>query len=167
MCDTDWKNNEEKMELPRMDLGELNESLRDEFFIDMEEQDEPIMVDVTEITPEMVNRMQKGTRSMNLNDFVFVEPETKSIKYKFNELEILDEVRKYIDGTYSEHYAKEKNIQTAELIMAKPERGVGFCVGNILKYADRFGTKDGYNRKDILKVIHYAVMLLSIDLNDR
>jgi len=163
MCDTDWKNNEEKMELPQMDLGELNESLRDEFFVDVEEQDEPITLDLPEITPETVNRIRKVTDSMGLNDFVFVEPQP--INYKFNEPAAIEEIKKYIDSTYSQHYAKKK-VQTAELIMSKPERGVGFCVGNILKYADRFGAKDGYNRKDILKVIHYSILLLSIDLSE-
>jgi hypothetical protein len=38
--------------------------------------------------------------------------------------------------------------------------GVGFCVGNIIKYAQRYGKKGGYNRKDLMKIIHYAIFLL-------
>jgi hypothetical protein len=38
--------------------------------------------------------------------------------------------------------------------------GEGFCIGNIMKYAQRFGKKDGKNRKDLLKVIHYGIMAL-------
>lgn len=41
-----------------------------------------------------------------------------------------------------------------------------FCIGNILKYAQRYGKKEGCNRKDLLKVIHYAIMALHVhDLN--
>jgi len=29
-----------------------------------------------------------------------------------------------------------------------------------LKYAQRYGKKDGYNRADILKILHYALMAL-------
>ena len=36
--------------------------------------------------------------------------------------------------------------------------GEGFCIGNILKYSQRYGKKDGKNRNDLLKVIHYGIM---------
>jgi len=38
--------------------------------------------------------------------------------------------------------------------------GEGFCIGNILKYSQRYGKKDGKNRNDLLKVIHYGIMAL-------
>jgi len=31
-----------------------------------------------------------------------------------------------------------------------------------LKYAQRYGRKDGYNRKDLQKVLHYAIMALHV-----
>ena len=45
--------------------------------------------------------------------------------------------------------------------------GEGFCIGNILKYAQRYGKKDGYNRADILKVLHYAIMALNVHDQER
>jgi len=38
--------------------------------------------------------------------------------------------------------------------------GIGFCAGDVLKYAARYGKKKGYNREDILKALHYALLLL-------
>ena len=38
--------------------------------------------------------------------------------------------------------------------------GDGFCIGNIIKYAQRFGKKEGRNEQDLYKVIHYALILL-------
>ena len=38
-----------------------------------------------------------------------------------------------------------------------------FCQANILKYGSRYGDKDGKNKKDLLKVIHYAMLLLHFD----
>jgi hypothetical protein len=36
-------------------------------------------------------------------------------------------------------------------------------MGNILKYAQRYGKKEGRNKDDLLKVIHYAIIQLSQD----
>ena len=87
--------------------------------------------------------------------------ETPVINYKFKEDQIWGEVKTYIDSTYFGHYAKGSNkVQTTELIAADPMRGLHFCLGNIMKYADRTGYKEGLNRKDLLKVAHYTVMAL-------
>ena len=81
--------------------------------------------------------------------------------YKFSENEILFDVQSYIDDTYSSHYAKEPK-QATELIIENG-LGDGFCIGNILKYAQRYGKKDGHNKNDLFKVIHYAIIQLSQD----
>lgn len=83
------------------------------------------------------------------------------IKYKYNEEKALQEIAEYINNTYGEHYAQNK-IQTTEFLIDSGH-GEGFCVGNIVKYSQRYGKKSGYNRKDILKIIHYAIMLLHIN----
>ena len=79
------------------------------------------------------------------------------IDYKFNEDDVLLIVKQYIDKTYKSHYATGK-IQATEFIFDS-EHGTGFCIGNIMKYAQRYGKKEGYNPADLLKVIHYAIML--------
>ena len=81
--------------------------------------------------------------------------------YKFKEDIILDDVKKYIDETYSSHYAKTQK-QATEIIIDQGH-GEGFCMGNILKYAQRYGKKEGKNKKDLMKVIHYAMIQLSQD----
>ena len=35
-----------------------------------------------------------------------------------------------------------------------------FCQANAIKYLARFGKKDGRNRKDLLKAVHYIVLLM-------
>jgi hypothetical protein len=82
----------------------------------------------------------------------------QEIKYKFNEPELVQELKAYIDGTYVEHYAQGR-IQTTEFIQSNGG-GIEFTRGNIIKYAQRYGKKDGRNRKDILKVLHYAIIML-------
>jgi len=89
----------------------------------------------------------------------------EEINYKFHEDRALHELKAYIDSTYDEHYSKSK-FQATEFIV-DGGHGVGFTIGNIMKYAQRYGKKNGYNRKDILKIIHYAIILLHIhDTNE-
>ena len=83
---------------------------------------------------------------------------TESIKYKYNEDWALEEVKAYIDNTYDQHYSQHK-FQTTEFIIDSGH-GVGFCIGNIMKYAQRYGKKGGCDRTDIMKIIHYAIFLL-------
>ena len=83
----------------------------------------------------------------------------KKIDYKYGEDEILKELQQYVDATYQEHYSQNK-FQATEFIMDSGH-GEGFCIGNIMKYAQRYGKKDGRNRKDLLKVIHYGIMALN------
>ena len=85
---------------------------------------------------------------------------------KYHEKEILQDVEEYVSGTYNGHYTGTKhefrNVQTLDL-MASRDLASDFCQANILKYGSRYGSKDGRNKKDLLKVIHYAMLLLHFD----
>ena len=85
----------------------------------------------------------------------------KKVNYKYDEGLILQEVKKYIDATYDEHYSQNK-YQSTEFIIDSGH-GEGFCIGNILKYAQRYGKKNGKNRDDLLKVIHYGIIALYVN----
>ena len=83
----------------------------------------------------------------------------KNNKYKYSEDVILKELTDYIAGTYNQHYsAGDDKIQTLDLIEACGD-GESFCRSNILKYASRYDKK-GTARRDILKILHYAVLLM-------
>jgi len=83
-----------------------------------------------------------------------------SIHYKYNEDVILDELRDYVDSTYKGHYSQNK-YQATEFILDSGH-GAGFCIGNIMKYAQRYGHKGTEEdwRYDLMKVIHYAIIAL-------
>lgn len=82
------------------------------------------------------------------------------IKYKFNEDKLLSDLKEYIDKTYSGHYSKNK-FQSTEFII-DCGHGMGFTLGNVLKYAQRYGKKQGYNRDDLMKILHYALIALHV-----
>ena len=47
--------------------------------------------------------------------------------------------------------------------MAAKDLASAFCQANILKYGSRYGSKDGKSKQDLMKVIHYAMLLLHFD----
>jgi hypothetical protein len=78
---------------------------------------------------------------------------------KYNEDVLLTELRDYISGTYGQHYsAGNDSIQTLDLIEACGD-AEAFCRSNILKYASRYDKK-GSARRDIIKILHYGLLLL-------
>lgn len=96
-------------------------------------------------------------------------PPSESSEYhfwKYNEDKVLKDIKEYVISTYKGHYCGEsddsQDIQTIDLMAAKGLAS-NFCQANILKYGSRYGDKDGKNKRDLLKVIHYAMLLLHFD----
>ena len=93
------------------------------------------------------------------------EPQ-KNHQYKYHEEEILKDIEEYVSRTYQGHYTGTKHefrkVQTIDLMAAR-DIAAQFCQANILKYGSRYGSKDGRNITDLLKVIHYAMLLLHFD----
>tara|TARA_B100001093_G_C26854185_1_gene1026616 strand:- start:4283 stop:4567 length:285 start_codon:yes stop_codon:yes gene_type:complete len=85
---------------------------------------------------------------------------------KYNENIILDEVKQYIQSTYGEHYVGNKDVQTVDF---------WYSLGSLdttardtaIKYLARYGKKNGRNRKDLFKAIHYIVLMLYANDNEK
>ena len=86
---------------------------------------------------------------------------SSKIEYKYDEGAALMELEEYINSTYDEHYSKNK-YQATEFII-DGGHGEGFCIGNIMKYAQRYGKKNGKDRSDLLKVLHYGIIALHVN----
>ena len=104
----------------------------------------------------MKNEEEKSIKKIRRN-------ENKKINYVFDEDKYLREIWDHIDSTYISHYAQNK-IQSTEFI-ADAGHGEGFCIGNIIKYAQRYGKKSGFNRNDLTKVVHYVIIMLYLHDN--
>lgn len=74
---------------------------------------------------------------------------------------LADEIIAYIEATYGEHYAEDE-IQTIDFIEALGNAQTTFR-DKALKYLSRYGKKDGKNKKDLLKAIHYILMIYQMD----
>ena len=81
-------------------------------------------------------------------------------EYRFIEPRLLKEISDYIDATYDQHYSRNK-FQASEFIIDNGH-GIGFNIGNVMKYAQRYGIKGDAKdwRKDLMKIIHYAIMAI-------
>ncbi len=112
-----------------------------------------VTVNVGDMYPTTVT-VKSGPTSLDYPD----------VKFKFNEDIYLRDALNHIEKTYKQHYASKDGSQAIDAIFAAGH-GIGFCMGNITKYTNRFGKKDGQNRVDLLKLIHYAVLALhALDL---
>ena len=92
----------------------------------------------------------------NEGDWVGVAPRAIFPKYRYSEDDTLQEFKEYLNATYDQHYAND-DLQTFDVWAAlgiAPES----CQSNVLKYAMRYGKKDGYNKKDLFKIIHYTIL---------
>ena len=102
----------------------------------------------------------------NLVEYKITMTDKPNHLWKYNEDKILKDVEEYVTTTYHGHYCGDEedydDIQTIDLMAAK-KLAAGFCQANILKYGSRYGDKDGRNKRDLLKVIHYAMLLLHFD----
>jgi hypothetical protein len=82
----------------------------------------------------------------------------KAIQFKYGEDEILNEIHTYIKKTYGGHYGDQ--VQAQDLIISSGH-AEGFYIGNIVKYASRYGKKNGHNKDDLMKVLHYAILAVN------
>ena len=94
------------------------------------------------------------------------EEEPMAHYFKYHEEEIIKDIEEYVSRTYQGHYTGTKHefrkVQTIDLMAAR-DIAPDFCQANILKYGSRYGSKNGKSKTDLLKVIHYAMLLLHFD----
>ena len=90
----------------------------------------------------------------------------RKIDYKFDEDLYLNEMKEYVDATYDGHYSTN-TFQSTEVIIDRGH-GTGFCMGNVDKYSNRYGKKGTKEdaRKDLMKILHYALIQLYVHDNE-
>ena len=118
-------------------------------------------------TPEQYHYPPINNEVQKENEMIREDSERKQDnRYKYHEAEIIKDIEDYVSGTYNGHYTGDtheyRNVQTIDLMAAR-SLASSFCQSNILKYGSRYGSKDGRNKKDLMKVIHYAMLLLHFD----
>lgn len=95
-----------------------------------------------------------------------IEPDLKiqyKHNYKYNEDQIIADFHAYIDKTYGQHYmTEEQNIECFDVWLALGDSMPTFR-NTAIKYLWRYGKKNGSNKDDLMKVLHYTLMMLYND----
>jgi hypothetical protein len=86
----------------------------------------------------------------------------KDISYKYFEDKIIADFNSYINNTYADHYQTENNVQCFDAWIALGDSTPTFR-NTAIKYLWRYGKKNGNNKDDLMKVLHYTLMCLYND----
>lgn len=84
---------------------------------------------------------------------------TQTPDYKYHEDEILEYLEEYVKSTYGQHYAGQSGIQAIDVWKSLNIDEESFQ-SNIIKYAMRYKRKKGQELKDLMKILHYTILLL-------
>ena len=118
------------------------------------------LTSITEKSGKESRYLHKGMTSSDVLDTCF------NLQLKQSGEILLKDIEEYVSKTYQGHYTGAKHefrkVQTIDLMAAR-DIATDFCQANILKYGSRYGSKNGKNKTDLLKVIHYAMLLLHFD----
>lgn len=88
-----------------------------------------------------------------------LENSSRSNFWKYEEDKTLKDISDYIQSTYNAHYtSKESGTQVMDLIQSIGD-AEPFSRSNAIKYLSRFGRKNGKSKLDLLKAIHYCILL--------
>jgi len=86
-----------------------------------------------------------------------------NFQYKYAEDRMLSDLHDYLDNTYSEHYKTEDfQIECFDAWIALGDATPTFR-NTALKYLWRYGKKNGNNKDDLMKALHYTLMCLYND----
>ena len=82
----------------------------------------------------------------------------KTTYKKYEEDKSIKDLQDYITSTYGGHYTNAgSNVQTLDLIESVGD-AESFCRSNAIKYLSRYDKK-GQAKRDILKALHYTLLL--------
>ena len=85
---------------------------------------------------------------------------------KYGEEKIINEIKTYLESTYQQHYSTTDEGFQVQDILRHLNINKDFCQANAIKYLCRYCKKNGYNRTDLLKAVHYIILLMSEETND-
>ena len=86
------------------------------------------------------------------------QPDLKYKSQKYQEDKGIADLKSYVASTYQGHYTNENSdVQTLDLIHSVGD-AESFCRSNALKYLSRYDKK-GSAKRDILKAMHYCLLL--------
>ena len=113
---------------------------------------------ITIPTPDFTYGDQVDTLVDSMGNVSKPQPDLKYKSQKYQEDRGIKDLKDYVSSTYRGHYTnKNSDTQTLDLIHSVGD-AESFCRSNALKYLSRYDKK-GSAKKDILKAMHYCLLL--------
>ena len=82
-----------------------------------------------------------------------------TIKYNYNEDVNMEKIQNYVNSTYNQHYVGNGQVQTIDFWLSLGSLETT-ARDTAIKYLARYGKKEGRNEKDLLKAIHYILLMM-------
>jgi len=115
-------------------------------------------IDPAYIAPEFVNFSMEGVGLVDESTPVKPQANLDYKPQKYEEDKSIADLKNYVTSTYRGHYTSEQNnTQTLDLIQSVGD-AESFCRSNAIKYLARYDKK-GSAKQDILKAMHYCLLL--------
>lgn len=86
----------------------------------------------------------------------------EKIEYKYAEDLIIQDLKAYIDKTYGQHYKTDGKVECFDAWIALGNSTTTFR-DTAIKYLWRYGKKNGNNKDDLMKTLHYVLLALYND----
>lgn len=99
---------------------------------------------------------QVGTAAKILKEMVYGKEKPQ---YKYDEGTALKKITDYVNSTYGQHYVGNGDVQTVDFWESLGSLETT-CRDTAIKYLARYGKKGGKNEKDLLKAIHYIILMM-------
>lgn len=127
------------------------------------ERIEPMVMHKTGQRLEKLVQPTNTTDHADIPNTTYPEDSVEELPFKYNEAEIMKELNDHLLGTYGEHYVKDDSkLECFDAWIALGDSGPTFR-NTALKYLWRYGKKDGKNKDDLLKAMHYIQMLMHVE----
>ena len=81
------------------------------------------------------------------------------MNYKYNEDKNITQIVDYINSTYGSHYVGDGDVQTVDFWQSLGSLE-STSRDTAIKYLARYGKKEGRNPKDLLKAVHYIILMM-------
>ena len=126
--------------------------------VSLNTEESDFTIDPNYIAPEYVNFSMDGVGLVNDSKPEKPQANLDYKPQKYEEDKGIADLKTYVTSTYRGHYTSEQNnTQTLDLIQSVGY-AESFCRSNALKYLARYDKK-GSAKQDILKAMHYCLLL--------
>jgi Protein of unknwon function (DUF3310) len=153
------KSIEKEIAEDRITDADFAAAAKESFNAALKEVQQNLLYDANLVGSYTLKPVQVDDPDSFLND---PQPLIHSINYKYAEKEIIDSFQAYIDKTYKQHYKTANTLECFDAWIALGDSSSTFR-DTAIKYLWRYGKKGGNNKDDLMKALHYVLLMMYVN----